>query len=145
MLLWWETMDHLLLHSKFSHALWSAIFKVFGIYWVMPKTVSSLLFVWRNWFGKHLSTIWNMVLTCLMWLVWMERNTCIFEDNERPLYHLKALLFSTLFQWAHVWGFTNCISISEFLHSIRLSFWTWCIFFLIRMFTIVNMMLSIFE
>ena len=95
-------MDHLLLHCKFSHALWGAIFKVFGIYWVMPKTVSSLLFVWRNWVGKHLSTIWNMVLTCLMWLVWVECNTCIFEDNERPLYHLKALLFSTLFQRAHV-------------------------------------------
>ena len=35
-------MDHLLLHCKFSHALWSAIFKVFGIHWVMPKSVSSL-------------------------------------------------------------------------------------------------------
>ena len=145
MLLWWETMDHLLLHCKFSHALWSAIFKEFGIHWVMLKTISSLLFAWRNWFGKHLSTIWNMVLTCLMWLVWMERNTCIFEDNERPLYHLKALRFSTLFQWAHIWGFTNYISIFEFLHSNRLSFWTCFIFFLIKMFTILSMMLSIFE
>ena len=40
-----------------------------------------------------------------MWLVWTERNTCIFEDNERPLDLLKALLFDTLFQWACVWGF----------------------------------------
>ena len=88
----------------------------------MPKIVSSLLFAWRNWFGKHLSTIWNMVPACLMWLVWTERNTRIFEDKERTLYLLKALLFGTLFQWACVWGFTNCISISDFLHSIRLSF-----------------------
>ena len=102
--------------------LWSAIFEVFGIHWVMPKTVSSLLFAWRNWFGKHLSIIWNMVPACLIWLVWTERNTCIFEDNERTLNLLKPLLFGTLFQWAHVWGFTNCISISNFLHSIRLSF-----------------------
>ena len=43
-----ETMNHLLLHSKFSHALWSAIFEVFGIHWVMPKTISPLLFAWRN-------------------------------------------------------------------------------------------------
>ena len=87
-----ETVDHLLLYCKFSHALWSAIFEIFGIHWVMPKTISSLLFAWRNWFGKHLSTIWNMVPACLMWLVWMERNTRIFEDKERTLDLLKAPL-----------------------------------------------------
>ena len=27
-----ETVDHLFLHCKFSHALWSAIFEVFGIH-----------------------------------------------------------------------------------------------------------------
>ena len=43
-----ETMDLLFLHCKFSHALWSAIFEVFGIHWVMPMTISSLLFTWRN-------------------------------------------------------------------------------------------------
>ena len=102
-----KTMDHLLLHCKFSRALWSAILKVFGIHWVSPKTVSSLLFPWRNWFGKHQSTIWNMVPACLMWLVWTEHNTCTFDENERTLDLLKALLFSTLFKWACVWGFTN--------------------------------------
>ena len=29
-----ESVDHLLLHCKFSHTLWSAVFKVFGIQWV---------------------------------------------------------------------------------------------------------------
>ena len=55
-----------------------------------------------------------------MWLVWTERNTHIFEDKERTLDLLKAFLFGTLFQWAHVWGFTNRISISDFLASIRM-------------------------
>ena len=57
-----------------------------------------------------------------MWQVWTEHNTRIFEDNERTLDLLKALLFDTLFQWVCVWGFMNCISIFDFLHSIRLSF-----------------------
>ena len=91
-------------------------------------TVSSLLFTWRNWFGKHWSTIWNMVPACLMWLVWTKRNKRIFEDEEGTLDPLKALLFGTLFQWARIWGFTNCISISDFLHSIRVSLWTYCNF-----------------
>ena len=55
-----------------------------------------------------------------MWLVWTERNAHFFEDKERTLDLLKALLFGTLFQWAHVWGFTNRISISDFLASIRM-------------------------
>ena len=32
-----EFVDHLLLHYKFSCALWSAVFGVFGIQLVMPK------------------------------------------------------------------------------------------------------------
>ena len=56
-----ETVDHLLIHCELSHVLWSEVFLVFGIQWVMPKTVASLLFAWRNWFGKYLSNILNMV------------------------------------------------------------------------------------
>ena len=69
----------------------------------LNASFSSLLFAWRNWFGKHLSTAWNMVPACLMWLVWKERNTSIFEDKERSLDLLKAFLFGTLFQWMRVW------------------------------------------
>ena len=38
-----ETMDHLLLHCKFVHTLWSEVFYLFGVQGVMPKTVVSLL------------------------------------------------------------------------------------------------------
>ena len=43
-----ESVDHLLLHCKFSHALWCETFAVFGIQWVMPKSVNSFFFMWRN-------------------------------------------------------------------------------------------------
>ena len=102
-----ESIDHLLLHCKFSHTLRCEAFAMFGIQWVMPRSVSSFFFMCRNWFGKHRSTIWNMVPACffligrymvpacLMWLVWQERNTRTFEDKERILDHLKSLLFGT--------------------------------------------------
>ena len=35
--------------------------------------------------GKHNSNIWNLVLGCLMWIVWLERNRCSFEDKEKTL------------------------------------------------------------
>ena len=116
-----ESVDHLLLHCKFSHTLWCKIFAEFGIQQVMPRSVSYFFFIWRKWFGKHFSTIWNMVSTCLMWLVWQERNTHIFKDKERTLDHLISLLFGTLFHWARIWGCTNCISLTEFSVSICFS------------------------
>ena len=33
------------------------VFCIFGIQWVMPEKVASLLFGWRNWLGD----VWNLV------------------------------------------------------------------------------------
>ena len=49
-----ETVNHLLLCSDVAWDLWSEVFYMFGIQWVMPSTVADLLFSWKNWFGKHL-------------------------------------------------------------------------------------------
>ena len=64
---------------------------------MMPKTVASLLFGWWNWLGKHSSNIWNMVLACLMRLIWQERNNRTFEDIVRSIDLLKPILVGTLF------------------------------------------------
>ena len=91
-----ETMDYLLLHCKFAYALWSEGFFIFGIQWVMPKTVASLLFGWWKWLEKHSSNIWNMVPACLMWLIWRECNNRTFEDFVRSIDLLKPILVGTL-------------------------------------------------
>ena len=72
------------------------VFLIFGINWVMLGTAATLLFCWRNWFGKHGSVIWNMVLGCLMWIVWKEWNGHLFEDNVTSLDQSKSV-FNTLF------------------------------------------------
>ena len=74
-----EIVDHLLLHYKFVHTLCSEVFYLFGVQWVMPKTVVSLLSTWWNWLGIHSSNVWNMVPACLMWLTWKEHNARTFE------------------------------------------------------------------
>ena len=117
-----KSMNHLLFHCKFAYALWSEVFLIFGIQWVMPKIVASLLFGWWNWPGKHSSNIWNMVLAGLMWLIWLEHNNRTFEDIVRSIDLLKPVLVGTLFKWSKIQGFTQCISISEFLLSILISY-----------------------
>ena len=64
-----ETVDRLLIHRDFAHALSGDVFQMFGIHWVMLGSAASLLFCWRNWFGKYGLDVWNMVLGCLMWII----------------------------------------------------------------------------
>ena len=113
-----ETVDHLLIHCKFAQVLWSEVFLMFGLQWVMPRTVVSFLFAWGNFLGLHYSSVWNMVPACLMWLIWKELNTYIFEDVEKSADFLKSLLVGTLFGWSRIWGFTQYISVFDFVQSI---------------------------
>lgn len=73
-----ETLDHLLIHCDIAYVLWSLVFRIFGIHWMLLRRVIDLLFGWRNCFRKHSSEIWNFVALCLMWLLWKEQNGHIF-------------------------------------------------------------------
>ena len=52
-----ESVDHLLIHCSIAFDLWSMVFTLFGIHWVMPKTVVELLACWQGKFGRHLLDI----------------------------------------------------------------------------------------
>ena len=116
-----ESMDHLLLHCPVAYSLWVQMLQVFGIQWVMPGSVESLVFCWSNRLGKFSLDIWNMVPGYLMWVVWMERNRRSFEAKEKSLVQLQALSQSTLFEWARCWGSSNCSSTLEFLTSLSIA------------------------
>ena len=87
-----ESVAHLLLHCPITHTLWIFMIQAFGIYWVMPGPVGGLLSCWYQWLGKHNSNIWNLILGCLMWIVWLERNHPSFENKEKTLDELKGFM-----------------------------------------------------
>ena len=66
-----ESVDHLLLHCEFAHEFWSVVFQMFGIRWVMPEKVVSLLFGCEM-VGETFFECSNLVPACLMWLVWTD-------------------------------------------------------------------------
>ena len=96
--------------------------QAFGIHWVRPGSAARLLFCWYQWLGKHSSNIWNLILGCLMWIVWLERNRRSFENKEKTLDELKVLCQCSLFELSRCWGFIDSLSLSEFMFSLRLSF-----------------------
>jgi hypothetical protein len=94
-----ESVDHLLLHCKYARELWSFIFCIMGIHWVMPGKVSELLACWRRRVYSSINVVWNAIPSCLMWLIWRERNRRAFEDSERHSMDLKLIFLRTIVEW----------------------------------------------
>ena len=80
-----ESMDHLLLFCLIAHSLWMYMLQLFGIDWVMPCLVVNFLFCWYHWVGKYSSNIWNLVLGCLVWTIWIKRNRRSFKDEGKTM------------------------------------------------------------
>jgi len=95
-----ESIDHLFMHCMVARELWSMILQLFGVVWVMPRSVKDMLGSWKGQKGNHtLIPIWRMAPLCVMWCVWREQNARCFEDCETSLINLKKLVIHTLFLW----------------------------------------------
>jgi hypothetical protein len=75
------------------------IFYIVRIQWVLPRKVTELLACWRRKAFSSKNVILNAIPSCLMWLIWRERNLRAFEDTERHSTELKLILLHTLFEW----------------------------------------------
>ena len=99
-----ESVEHLFLHCPVASELWDMVFGLFGVSWVMPLSVVGLFACWQGRFGCHRNgVIWKVVLLCLMWCFWKERNSRCFEDTERAMPELKLLFIRTFLDWFSVW------------------------------------------
>ena len=57
-----ETVNHLLLHCSIAYELWSMIFTLFGVKWVMPEGVEDHLNSWNRRLGGQKShMIWSAI------------------------------------------------------------------------------------
>ena len=46
-------MDRFLLHYPIAYELWSMVFCLFGIHWIMPYKVVELLASWQRKLGRY--------------------------------------------------------------------------------------------
>ena len=98
---WGELVDHLLLHCPIAYELWSFVFCLFGLHWVMPLKVVELFEFWQGNFRRHHNIVFRrLVLHCLMWCIWRERNARCFEGCERSLLEIKSFFLHTLLVWS---------------------------------------------
>jgi hypothetical protein len=91
-----ETIDLIFLHCEVATDLWVSILHLFGIEWVMPKRVE-LLASWRDQLGNQcILEACRVAPLYLLWYIWRELNVRSFEDCERLVVELKAIMFKSL-------------------------------------------------
>jgi hypothetical protein len=65
-----------------------------------PKAVGRKKKWKKHWTQKKSpKEVWRLVLLCLMWCIWRERNALHFEDAETSMVELKKRLLNTLYIW----------------------------------------------
>jgi hypothetical protein len=86
-----ESISHLLMHCSAAREVWLFIFNIFSIQWVMPGGVLDLLSCWGDsCHSVRIRKLWDMVLLCVFWCLWWERNPRSFEGTERNLIEVKG-------------------------------------------------------
>jgi hypothetical protein len=111
-----ESINHLLLHCEVASALWSGLFHLFGVVWVMNGRVRDLLACWNGQSGNNMvKEVWRMAPLCLFWTVWKERNARCFENTEMPMAELSNRFLKLLFLWVGVLNIPQVSNLQNFV------------------------------
>jgi len=112
-----EFIDHLLLDCDVARVVWSYFYSLFGVEWVMPRSMLDLLSGWGTLLGHgHVARLWKQVPLCVMWGIWCERNARLFEDVELLVVDLCRNVLNMLYVWVSAHS-PSRIMLAEFLHS----------------------------
>jgi hypothetical protein len=118
-----ESVDHLLLHCDVARVVWSSFYSLFGVEWVMPSSVLDLLSGWGTLMGRGpVFRIWKQVPFCVLWSLWRERNSKLFEDVEVLVGALCRNVLNMLYlgvsaQSLGSMSFADCLFSCSFLFS----------------------------
>ena len=117
-----ESIDHLFLHCSIARDLWSLVFSIFGVWWVMPCHVLELLLCWSTGFKSYRSAhLWDLITHCVLWVIWREQNAQSFEDTERTAPGLKQFFLNSLFEWVNASGHYHFLSVYELINFCQFS------------------------
>ena len=95
-----ESIDHIFLHCALAISLWSLLFSLFGVSWVLPSSVREALLGWFGpCVGKERKKVWFSAPLCLFWIVWKERNSRAFENEEHSFHMCKSFFLCNLWAW----------------------------------------------
>ncbi|XP_071739169.1 uncharacterized protein [Rutidosis leptorrhynchoides] len=74
-----ETVNHLLLHCKWSSRIWSDLFYWWNLAWVMPASIEEFSLDWYHGMGIKAAKFWKLIGPTTLWAIWLARNDFIFN------------------------------------------------------------------
>ena len=111
-----KTVDHLLLHYAKTWVLWSFLFSLFSVSWILSCLVKKTLLGWHELFvGKARKKAWQVAPLCIFWTMWKERNLIAFDNEELSFQILKNSFVCNLWSWSKVSIDMNPISLISFI------------------------------
>ena len=55
---------------------------LFGVSWVVPRSMTNLLACWKGPFGRVKYETWRAIPLCLMWSIWREKNARTSDKSD---------------------------------------------------------------
>ena len=128
-----ELVDHLLRHCPITIELWTMVWNLFSLLWVMPQGVTSLFSAWQGLFGKHRNIVFLQAMPHYVMWCWWEQNAKCFEGSEWYILNIKSLLLHTLLDWSKTFNslpYSNLLDMFEYCNLRDWCFATqvylWC-------------------
>ena len=88
-----ESNEHILFTCSFSWKSWMAILKWWGLSAVFQNRCANFSVEWLGLVkGKKYQRLWGMVLGCVIWSIWYERNKIKFERKAINLHNFEFSL-----------------------------------------------------
>lgn len=100
-----ESSDHLLLLCSFSWKIWSWWLKIWDLNWSFPSYLKEAFAQWSYpkpspFFRK----IWCAIFPIIIWSIWKERNSRIFNNVSCSISQIQDLILLRLCWWLKGWG-----------------------------------------
>ncbi|KAL7193974.1 hypothetical protein ACSBR2_025585 [Camellia fascicularis] len=115
-----ETVSHVLLCCTFSWRVWSHIIGWWGVSWVHPGSVVSLISWWTRFrCNNRLKAIWRIIPLAALWSLWKQRNEIIFNESQLDFEKLCDLIKTRIALWFRASRPSCCYSVDDLVFNLQ--------------------------
>ena len=97
-----ETLDHLFLHCPFTRKAWYTLFGIFDLELCLPSKIDRWMIEGLNFRGYSPkgNILWKCATRSLLWSIWKERNSRIFDDRFNSFDSFWTVVQHTASWWS---------------------------------------------